>query len=91
MANVMGYNRKLAAVMRKHGLVDEQILQALYDKCAKESLLLASHLVTEGLIDEMTLLGMVSEDSSTPPLDLDKITIDMEGMREANKGEEVVT
>ena len=42
MANVMGYNRKLAAVMRKHGLVDEQILQALYDKCAKESLLLTS-------------------------------------------------
>ncbi len=91
MANVMGYNRKLAAVMRKHGLVEEQILQALYDKCAKESLLLASHLVTDGLIDEMTLLGMVSEDSSTPPLDLDKIKIDMEGLREANKGEEVVT
>ena len=91
MANVMGYNRKLAAVMRKHGLVEEQILQALYDKCAKESLLLASHLVTEGLIDEMTLLGMVSEDSSTPPLDLDKIKIDMDGLREANKGEEVVT
>ena len=91
MANVMGYNRKLAAVMRKHGLVEEQILQALYDKCAKESLLLASHLVTEGLIDEMTLLGMVSEDSSTPPLDLDKIKIDMEGLHEANKGEEVVT
>ena len=91
MANVMGYNRKLAAVMRKHGLVDEQILQGLYDKCAKESLLLASHLVTEGLIDEMTLLGMVSEDSSTPPLDLDKIKIDMDALREANRGEEVVT
>jgi type IV pilus assembly protein PilB len=91
MANVMGYNRKLAAVMRKHGLVEEASLQALYDKCAKESLLLASQLVSESLIDEMTLLGMVSEDSSTPPIDLDKMKIDMDLIREMNKGEDIVT
>lgn len=91
MANVMGYNRKLAAVMRKHGLVDEAALQALYDKCAKESLLLASNLVSDGMIDEMTLLGLVSEDSQTPPIDLDKMKIDMELIRESNKGEEVIS
>ena len=56
--------------------LDEPVLQALYDKCAKESLLLASQLVSEALIDEMTLLGMVSEDSQTPPIDLDKMKID---------------
>lgn len=91
MANVMGYNRKLAAVMRKHGLVDEAALQALYDKCAKESLLLASNLVADGMLDEMTLLGLVSEDSQTPPIDLDKMKIDMDLIRESNKGEEVIT
>lgn len=91
MANVMGYNRKLAAVMRKHGLVEEAALQAMYDKCAKESLLLASQLVAESLIDEMTLLGMVSEDSQTPPIDLDKMKVDMDLIREMNKGEDIVT
>jgi type IV pilus assembly protein PilB len=91
MANVMGYNRKLAALMRKHGLVDEQALQALYDKCAKESLLLASHLVSEGMIDEPTLLGLVAEDANTPPLDLDKMKIDIEQIREMNKGVDIVT
>ncbi|MBA3698025.1 MAG: Flp pilus assembly complex ATPase component TadA [Planctomycetes bacterium] len=91
MANVMGYNRKLAAVMRKHGLVDEASLQSLYDKCAKESLLLATQLVAESLIDEMTLLGMVGEDSQTPPLDLDKMKIDLDGIRELNKGEDIIT
>jgi type IV pilus assembly protein PilB len=91
MANVMGYNRKLAAVMRKHGLVDEAALQALYDKCAKESLLLASNLVADGLIDEMTLLGLVSEDAQTPPIDLDKMKIDMDLIRDSNKGEEVIS
>jgi type IV pilus assembly protein PilB len=91
MANVMGYNRKLAAVMRKHGLVEEAALQALYDKCAKESLLLASQLVADGLLDEMTLLGMVSEDSQTPPIDLDKMKVDMDLIREMNKGEDIVT
>ncbi len=91
MANVMGYNRKLVAVLRKHGLVDEAALQALYDKCAKESLLLASQLLSEGIVDEMTLLGMVCEDSGTPPIDLDKMKIDMELIRDSNKGEEIVT
>ena len=91
MANVMGYNRKLAAVMRKHGLVEEPVLQALYDKCAKESLLLASQLVAEALMDEMTLLGMVSEDSQTPPIDLDKMKIDMDLIRELNKGTDIVS
>jgi type IV pilus assembly protein PilB len=91
MANVMGYNRKLAAVMRKHGLVEEQPLQALYDKCAKESLLLATQLVAESMIDEMTLLGLVSEDSQTPPIDLDKMKIDMDMIREMNKGEDIIT
>ena len=91
MANVMGYNRKLAAVMRKHGLVEEQALQALYEKCAKESLLLASQLVVETLIDEMTLLGLVSEDSQTPPIDLDKMKVDMDVIRESNKGEDIIT
>ena len=91
MANVMGYNRKLAAVMRKHGLIDEQALQAIYDKCAKESLLMASQLVSEGLLDEPTLLGLVAEDANTPPLDLDKMKIDIDSILEQNKGEDVVT
>jgi type IV pilus assembly protein PilB len=63
----------------------------MYDKCAKESLLLASQLTAESMIDEMTLLGLVSEDSSTPPIDLDKMKIDLDAIRDANKNEDVVT
>jgi len=49
MANVAGYNRKLNALLKKHGLVDEAALQTLHEKAAKEGLLLATLLVTEGL------------------------------------------
>ena len=47
MANIAGYNRKLTALMRKHGLVEEAALVAMGDKAAKEGLLLASLLITE--------------------------------------------
>ena len=32
MANVAGYNRKLAALIRKHGLLEDVTLQPLIDK-----------------------------------------------------------
>ncbi len=91
MANIAGYNRKLSALLRKHGLVEEAALQGLVDKCAKESLLLASLLVSEGMIDELTLIGMVSEDSGHPPIDLEKMTFDLDAIRELNKGEDIIT
>ena len=77
MANVAGYNRKLNALLKKHGLIDEAALQTLHEKAAKESLLLATLLVTEGLIDELTLIGLVAEDSGHPPIDLDKMTFEI--------------
>ncbi len=91
MANVIGYNRKLATLLRKHNLVDEKQLQSLSDKANKESLLLASIAVTESLIDELTLIGLVSEDSGWPTLDLDKMKIDLEQLKEMNGGNDLVT
>jgi type IV pilus assembly protein PilB len=86
MANVAGYNRKLAALLKKHGLVPDDKLKALGDKAAKESLLIATLVVQENLVDEMTLLGLVSEDGQLPPIDLDKMKVDLDGMTEQNKG-----
>lgn len=91
MGNITGYNRRLVSLLRKNGLVDEALLQPLIDKAAKESLLLATLVVTEGLIDEQTLIGMVGEDAQLPPIDLDKLTIALEEIRELNNGVDVVT
>jgi type IV pilus assembly protein PilB len=91
MANVIGYNRKLATLLRKHNLVEDKALQGLNDKANKDSLLLASLVVNESLIDELTLIGMVSEDSGWPALDLDKMKVDMEGLKEMNSGNDMVT
>ena len=91
MANVAGYNRKLAALLKKHGLVADEQLKELSDKASKESLMLATLVVSENLIDEITLLGLVSEDCGVPPIDLDKMKIDIEGMTEMNKGTAPVT
>ncbi len=91
MANVIGYNRKLSILLRKHSLVDDKALQGLVDKANKESLLLASQVVNEGLIDELTLIGMVSEDSGWPALDLDKIKVDLESLKEMNGGNELIS
>ncbi len=86
MANVAGYNRKLSALLKKHGLLDDKQLKDLNDKCAKEQALLASTIVGEDLIDEITLLGLVSEDCGAPPIDLEKMKVDIDGMTEANRG-----
>ena len=91
MANVIGYNRKLSTLLKKHNLVDEAALSLLVDKANKESLLLASLAVTDGLIDELTLIGLVSEDSGWPTLDLDKMKLDMESIKELNGGNDIIT
>ncbi len=91
MANIAGYNRKLTALMRKHGLVEEAALVAMGDKAAKEGLLLASLLITEALIDESTLIGLVSEDSAHPPIDLDKLKIELDDIRNINQGADIIT
>ncbi|MBA3936897.1 MAG: Flp pilus assembly complex ATPase component TadA [Planctomycetes bacterium] len=91
MANIAGYNRKLTALMRKHGLVEEAALVAMGDKAAKEGLLLASLLITEALIDESTLIGLVSEDSGHPPIDLDKLKIELDDIRNINQGADIIT
>jgi type IV pilus assembly protein PilB len=90
MANVTGYNRKLAALLRKAGLVDEAAFTPLVEKANKESALLASLVVSEKLLDELTLIGLVSEDSGWPPLDLDKLKVDNDELRTLNKGADLL-
>ncbi len=90
MANVIGYNRKLSTLLRKHNIVDEKQLQGVAERANKESVLLASLAVTEGLIDELTLIGLVSEDSGWPTLDLDKMKVDMEALKEQNNGNDII-
>ena len=91
MANVNGYNRKLAVILRKSNLIEEAAFQPLIDKATKENQLLAKLVVETGIVDEMTLLGLVSEDSGVPPVDLDKLKVDLDGLNLANKGQELIT
>jgi type IV pilus assembly protein PilB len=91
MANVAGYNRKLAALLKKHGLVEEAHLKELSERASKESVLLATLVVSEDVIDEVTLLGLVSEDCGMPPIDLDKMKVDLDAISELNKGQLILT
>ncbi len=88
MANITGYNRKLAAILRRNALIDEQALGVLAEKAAKEGVLLANLLIADKHIDEPTLLGLVSEDCGVPPLDLEKLTVDLDEMKAFNGGQE---
>ncbi|MBN8525064.1 MAG: Flp pilus assembly complex ATPase component TadA [Planctomycetes bacterium] len=90
MANVTGYNRKLASLLRKAGLVDEATFAPLVEKANKEGALLASLVVADKILDELTLIGLVSEDSGWPPLDLDKLKVDIEELRSMNKGADLL-
>ena len=91
MANVIGYNRKLSTLLKKNGLVEEALLQPMVDKSNKEGALLATMVVAAGMLDELTLLGLVSEDCGWPSLDLEKIKIDLDDIKAHNKGVEVIT
>lgn len=91
MANVAGYNRKLAAVLKRHGLLDDAQLSELGTKAARENILLSTMVVTNNLVDELTLLGLVSEDCGIPPIDIDKLTTDLDALKDQNKGKEPVT
>jgi type IV pilus assembly protein PilB len=91
MANVIGYNRKLVAILKRNGLVEDATIQPLYEKANKEGALLASAVISQGMLDELSLLGLVSEDSGWPCLDLDKIKVDLDELKTANKGQEAMT
>jgi type IV pilus assembly protein PilB len=88
MANITGYNRKLAAILRRNALIDEQVLGVLAEKAAKDGVLLANLLIADKHIDEPTLLGLVSEDCGVPPLDLEKLTVDLDELKAFNGGQE---
>ena len=90
MANVTGYNRKLASLLRKAGVVDETSFTPLVEKANKENAHLASLVVGEKLLDELTLIGLVSEDSGWPPIDLDKLKVDLDDLRAMNKGNDLL-
>ncbi len=88
MANVTGYNRKLATILRRNALIEDAVLQPLVDQAGKEGVLLANLLIAGSHLDEPTLLGLVSEDCGFPPIDLAKLTVSMDEMRSLNGGSE---
>jgi type IV pilus assembly protein PilB len=90
MANITGYNRKLASLLRKAGVVDEVSFTPLVEKANKENSHLASLVVGDKLLDELTLIGLVSEDSGWPPIDLDKLKVDNDELRSLNKGNDLL-
>ena len=91
MANVIGYNRKLANILRQNGLVNEAEFAPLVERATQKNQLLAKLVVEGKLIEEQTLLGLVSEDSGVPALDLDKIKVDLEELKQLNKGNDLIT
>ncbi|NRA36600.1 MAG: Flp pilus assembly complex ATPase component TadA [Planctomycetes bacterium] len=87
MANVAGYNRKLQSIMLEQELMSADQLDELYAASNKDGTYLSSRIIDGDFLDEISLIGLVSEDCGIPPIDLEKMNIDMEAIADLNKGE----
>lgn len=87
MANAAGYNRKLQNIMLEQELVPADQLEEMYNIANKESSYLANKIVEGDYIDEISLIGLVAEDCGIPPIDLEKIAIDLDHIADVNRGE----
>lgn len=87
MANVAGYNRKLQNILAQQELVPADQLEELFNAANKENSYLANKIIEGDYIDEISLIGLVSEDCSIPPIDLGKIKVDLDDLADMNKGE----
>lgn len=87
MANVAGYNRKLQNIMAEQELIPADQLDALYNEANKTSTYLAKSIVEGDYIDEISLIGLVAEDCGIPPIDLEKVSIDLDHIADMNRGE----
>jgi type IV pilus assembly protein PilB len=90
MANVAGFNRKVASLMESNSLVETPDLVELHKRSSQENKSLAALLVSEEFIGETDLLGLIAEDCGLPPIDLGKITVDMDELTELNHGHELI-
>ncbi|MDA3959315.1 MAG: ATPase, T2SS/T4P/T4SS family [Planctomycetota bacterium] len=88
--NLVGFNRKLSALLQRHELVGADELKDLSSRSAKEGKSLGELLIEEDYLDEPTLTGLVSEDVGMPPIDLVKYHVDMELLCALNRGEEPI-
>ncbi len=87
MANVAGYNRKLQNILAQQELVPADQLDEMYNNANREGGYLANKIIEGDYIDEISLIGLVSEDCGIPPIDLEKINVDLDGIADMNKGE----
>ena len=87
MANAAGYNRKLQHIMLEQELVPTEQLEEMYNAANKEGSYLAVKIVEGDYIDEISLIGLVAEDCGIPPIDLEKIAIDLDHIADVNRGE----
>jgi type IV pilus assembly protein PilB len=76
----------LTVLLQRHELVGSDELAELNVRAATEQGSLADLLVEEDYLDEMTLIGLVSEDCGLPPVDLSKMRIDMDHLSDLNRG-----
>ncbi len=91
MANIAGFNRKLTSLLRRHELISAEELVRLSDQATADHKPLSSLIVEEDYLDELTILGLISEDCGMPTIDLDKLTIDTEQLKERNGGQESIS
>ena len=87
MANAAGYNRKLQHIMLEQELVPTEQLEEMYSAANKDGSYLANKIVEGDYIDEISLIGLVAEDCGIPPIDLEKIAIDLDHIADVNRGE----
>ena len=80
MVNVAGYNRKLQSIMLEQELMSADQLDELYAASNKDGTYLSSRIIDGDFLDEISLIGLVSEDCGIPPIDLEKMNIDMDAI-----------
>ncbi len=90
MANLNGFNRKVTNLLKRHELVSSEDLLRLGDQSNQEKMSVAQLAVQEEYIEELTLLGLVSEDCGMPPINLGLVDIDMDELSDLNKGDQPI-
>ena len=84
--NIASFNRKVSALMVRHGLISQEELTGVVENASQQGKTLFDLLIEEDYLDEMTLLGLISEDCGLTPIDLDKVTIDVDYLEDVNGG-----
>lgn len=75
------FDKKLAQILTRRGMVGEDVLEPLLSEVERDGEKSLSELLIERkMIDEEAVIGMLAEEMSLPPINLNKVDVDKEAL-----------